>query len=211
MPLPSILESCKSDLLTPDEELLAKYPAAMAERIMRIREMYNHWLSNPTMKDRDLVAEIRRRFGISQSSAYSDLTVIRQIVPLLSQKSRDYHRALANEMLMETYRTAKENGDTRSMSAAAAHYAKYNRVDAEDEMSMPYDDIVPQNFSATLDPSVLGIKPIPGIYDYIDRLNKDLARDYADIDDVEFEEVDLEENFLFAPLSNERTDTQGQP
>ena len=49
------------------------------------------------------------------------------------------------------------------MERAAASYAKYNRVDLEDEQTLPYELIVVQPFTATDDPTVLGIKPIPNI------------------------------------------------
>ena len=88
------------------------------------------------------------------------------------------------------------------MERAAASYAKYNRVDLEDEMTMPYDEIVIQPFCATLDVRVLGLEPIPDAYNYIAQLTKELSRDFRDIEDVEFEDADLEEQLLFAPLSD---------
>ncbi|MBD5423699.1 MAG: hypothetical protein HDR44_01055 [Allobaculum sp.] len=205
----SPLDACRVDLFTPEDELREKYTPAIADRILRLRHIYNFWLSNPSMKDRQLRDEIISRYGISQSAAYSDISVIHQLVPLISQKSREFHRTRANEMLLETYAMAKARKDTKTMERTAATYSKVNRVDLDDEVAMPYDDIVPQNFSATLDPSVLGIKPIPDINNYISRLIKDLSRDFADIQDVEAEPVDLEENHLFAPLPDASLEPQG--
>lgn len=195
--LPSPLEACKVDLLASDDELRDKYPLALAERVMRLREMYNYWLSNPSMKDRQLRDAIMSRYDVSQSTAYSDINIIHQLVPLLAQKSRDFHRARANEMFLETYAMAKARKDTKTMERVVSSYAKYNRVDLEDEMAMPYDEIVIQPFAATLDVRVLGIKPIPDVYNHIAKLTKELSRDFADIQDVEFEDADLEEDKLF--------------
>ncbi|MDE7397217.1 MAG: hypothetical protein K2M98_05785 [Muribaculum sp.] len=195
--LPSPLEACKIDLLASDEELRDKYPLHLAERVMRLREMYNFWLSNPSMKDRQLRDAIMSRYDVSQSTAYADINIIHQLVPLLSMKSRDFHRTRYNEMILETYAMAKARKDTKSMERAATSYAKYNRVDLEDEMAMPYDEIVIQPFCATLDVSVLGIKPIPDVYNRIDKLAKELSRDFVDIVDVDYEEADLEEDILF--------------
>lgn len=195
--IPSPLEACKLDLLASDDELKQKYPLALAERVMRLREMYNYWLANPSMKDRQLRDTIMARYEVSQSTAYSDINIIHQLVPLLSQKSRDFHRARANEMFLETYTMAKARKDTKTMERAAASYAKFNRVDLEDEMAMPYDEIVVQPFCATLDVRVLGLKPIPDVYNHIARLTRELSRDFSDIRDVEFEEADLEEDKLF--------------
>lgn len=195
--IPSPLEACKLDLLASDDELKQKYPLALADRVMRLREMYNYWLANPSMKDRQLRDTIMARYEVSQSTAYSDINIIHQLVPLLSQKSRDFHRARANEMFLETYIMAKARKDTKTMERAAASYAKFNRVDLEDEMAMPYDEIVVQPFCATLDVRVLGLKPIPDVYNHIARLTRELSRDFSDIRDVEFEEADLEEDKLF--------------
>lgn len=198
----SPLDACRVDLFASAEELHEKYPVALADRVMRLRDMYNYWLANPSMKDRQLRDEIMSRYGVSQSSAYSDINIIHQLVPLLSQKTRDFHRARANEMFLETYAMAKARKDTKTMERVAASYAKYNRVDMEDEMTMPYDDIVMQPFCATLDVTVLGVKPIPDIYNHIAKLTKELSRDYRDIEDVQAEEIDLEESQLFAPLED---------
>ena len=200
--LPSPLEACRIDLFADEAELLEKYPVALAQRVMRLREMYNYWLANPSMKDRQLRDTIMSRYDVSQSTAYSDINIIHQLVPLLSQKSREYHRALANEMYLETYAMAKARKAPKAMAQVVASYAKSNRVDLDDEKSMPYDEIVVQPFCATLDVRVLGIEPIPDVYNYIDRLSKDLLRDHRDIIDVQFEEADLEEKHLFAPLSD---------
>ncbi len=195
--LPSPLEACKVDLLASDDELRTKYPIALAERVMRLREMYNYWLSNPSMKDRQLRDAIMSRYDVSQSTAYSDINIIHQLVPLLSPKTRDFHRTRYNEMILETYAMAKNRKDTKAMERAATSYAKYNRIDLEDEMAMPYDEIVIQPFCATLDVSVLGLNPIPDVYNHIAKLTKELSRDFADIQDVEYENVDLEEDKLF--------------
>ncbi len=197
MPLPSALDACKLDLFSSDDELKAKYPVAFAERVMRIRDMYNYWLANPSMKDRHLRDQIMSRYEVSQSCAYSDINIIHQLAPLVQQNSRDFHRVRYNEMILETYAMAKARKDTKTMERAATSYAKFNRVDLEDEMAVPYDEIVPQQFSATLDVRVLGIKPIPDVYNHIDKLTKELSRDFADITDVDFEEVDLEEDKIF--------------
>lgn len=208
--LPSPLEACKADILASDDELKEKYPLSIAERVMRLREMYNYWLSNPSMKDRQLRDAIMSRYDVSQSTAYADINIIHQLVPLLSSKSRDFHRARYNEMILETYNMAKARKDTKTMERAATSYAKNNRVDLEDEMAMPYDEIVIQPFCATLDVRVLGLKPIPDVYNHIAKLTKELSRDFVDIQDVEYEEADLEEDMLF-PDKDPKPDATDEP
>ena len=86
---------------------------------------------------------------------------------------------------------AKKRKDTKTMERAATSYAKFNNVNIEDEQSVPYDMIVVQPFTATQDPSVLGIKPIPNIEKKISQLIEKYRAESIDIDDIEFEEPDL--------------------
>ena len=83
------------------------------------------------------------------------------------------------------------------MEKAASSYAKFNRVDLEDEQAVPYDMIVVQPFTATDDPTVLGIKPMPRLQERIQELIHKYRAENVDIEDIEFEEADLEEDSLF--------------
>lgn len=209
MALPSTIDACKLDLFSPLEDLQAKYQPVMVDRIMRVRDAYNWMLANPDAKDRQVIDLIlTRNPHISKSSAYSDLNILKALLPMLSQNSRDFHRWRYNEMIMETYALAKRRKDTKTMERAATSYAKHNRVDLEDEMAMPYDLIVVQPFVPTMDVRVLGLNPIPNAFDYIDKLSKELLSDFPDIIDVEAEEADLQEDKFFSPLNDEDDDEE---
>ncbi len=200
MPLPKTVDVCKVDLFTPLDELEAKYDAVIVAKLMRVREEYQWLLANPDAKDRQFVEEFIGRTKCSEACIYSDLAIIKQLLPALSSSSRDYHRWKANQMLMETYQMAKKRKDTKTMERAASSYAKYNRVDLEDEQVMPYDEIVVQPFTPTSDPSVLGIKPIPNIDEKIKCMIEKYRRESIDIEDVEAEDADLEQKELFPEL-----------
>ena len=94
-------------------------------------------------------------------------------------------------MILETYQMAKKRKDTKTMERAATSYAKFNNVNVEDEQSVPYDMIVVQPFTATDDPTVLGIKPIPNIDKKIASLIDKYRAESIDIDDIEYEEADI--------------------
>ena len=199
MPRQPILEICSKDLFTAEDELLERYNAEQAQRVLRLRDMYNYYISNPDTKDRQFVDTAMSRHGIMKSQAYADLSIIKSLLPLLSSASRDFHRFRFNEMILETYQMAKARKDTKTMEKAASSYAKFNRVDLEDEQALPYDLIVVQPFTATSDPRVLGIKPIPNVEEKIAAMLKKYRQESMDIDDVDYEEVDLEEEELFNP------------
>ena len=202
MPTPNTLEVCRTDLFTKEDELRQRYPQSVADKVLRVREMYNWFISNPDGTDREFVSELMQRHNVSKVTAYSDLAIVKSLLPLLASASRDFHRWRFNEMIMNTYKMAEKRKDTKTMERAAASYAKYNRVDLEDEQNIPYEMIVVQPFVATSDPSVLGIKPIPNIQQKISDMIAKYRAETLDIEDVEFEEADLEFDKLF-PLSND--------
>ena len=205
MPQHNTLEVCRVDLFTAKEELEQRYPQVIAVRVLRIREEYNWYISNPDAKDRQFIEFTVSRFGIPKSVAYTDLGIIKALLPHLAQASRDFHRFRYNEMILETYQMAKKRKDTKTMEKAASSYAKYNRVDLEDEQAVPYDLIVVQPFTATDDPTVLGIKPIPHLQERIQELLHKYQAENIDIEDIEYEEADLEEQSLF-PQKDETDD-----
>jgi len=191
MSVPSIHDIVQSDLFTSETELREKFPQTSVERLLRIRAMYNWLISNPETKDKEFVDETLSRYNIHKSVAYEDLQILKKVLPHITQASRDYHRWKYNEMILETYAMAKKRKDTKTMERAATSYAKFNNVNVEDEQSVPYDMIVVQPFTATQDPSVLGIKPIPNIDDKIKELLEKYRAESIDIDDIEFEEADI--------------------
>ncbi len=206
---PSALEVCRTDLFTREAELRERYPQSVVDKVLRVREMYNWFIANPDGTDREFVNELVQRHDVSKVTAYSDLAVVKAMLPLLAAASRDFHRWRFNEMIMNTYKMAQKRKDTKTMQRAAASYAKYNRVDLEDEQVMPYEMIVVQPFTATSDPSVLGIKPIPNIQRKISDMIKKYRAETIDIEDVEFEEPDLELDALF-PLNTDTQNNDGE-
>lgn len=197
MPQHNTIDVCRVDLFTAKEDLEQRYPQVIVARVLRIREEYNWFISNPDAKDRQFIEFAASRFGIVRSIAYNDLGIIKTLLPHLSQASRDFHRFRFNEMILETYQMAKKRKDTKTMEKAASSYAKFNRVDLEDEQAVPYDLIVVQPFTATNDPTVLGIKPIPRLQERIQELLHKYQAENIDIEDIEYEEADLEEQTLF--------------
>ena len=209
MGTPSAIEVCRADLFTRESELLERYPQVLVDKVLRVREMYNWFISNPDGSDREFVAEVMQRHDISKVTAYSDLAIVKALLPMMSTASRDFHRWRTNEMLIATYKMAEKRKDSKTMERAATAYGKLNRIDLEDEQAMPYDKIVPQPFTATDDPRVLGIEPISNINEKISQMIEKYRRETIDIEDVEFEEYDLELDTLF-PDPKQDTDNDGE-
>lgn len=203
MPIPKLIDAARDDLFSPQSVLEQRYDVKLVNAIMRIRDEYQWTLANPDQPDRVFVDTMVARHGMSERAVYADLSIIKQLLPALQSSSREWHRWKSNQMLLETYQQAKRRHDTKTMERAAASYAKFNRVDLEDEQVIPYDKIVIQPVVPTLDPSVLGIKPIENLDEVVKRLQEKYTQESRDIEDVEFEEADLEEDILF---NNDRTE-----
>ena len=206
MGIPAVQDIVQVDLFTSEEVLREKYPDVSVERVLRLRAMYNWFISNPESKDKEFVDECLSRYGVSKTLAYDDLRIIKSVLPHITQASRDYHRWKYNEMILETYQMAKKRKDTKTMERAATSYAKFNNVNVEDEQSVPYDLIVVQPFTATQDPSVLGIKPIPNIEKKISDLIAKYRAESMDIDDIEYEEPDIMDWDSFREIDEKDTD-----
>lgn len=191
MPVPKTIDAARVDLWTSKDELEQKYDEVTVARLIRIRDEYQWVLANPDARDRQFVEEFAGRYGVCDAAIYRDLVVIKQLMPALSAATRDFHRWKTNQMLLETYQMARKRKDTKTMERAASSYGKLNRVDLEDEQAMPFDLIVVQPFTPTQDPSVLGIKPIPNIDEKISQMIAKYRAETIDIDDVEYEEPDL--------------------
>lgn len=205
----NIIEICQTYLFEDRAKIEQVYDAKRVERVMHIREMYTVMLDNPSMTDKQFVEMYMNRFGATKTPAYQDLAVVKALLPRLSQANRDFHRWRANQMFLETYERAKKRQDTKTMERVAADYAKFNRVDVEDEQQIPWEKIMIQPFIATSDPSVLGLKPIPNLRERISALEKKYNKIFPDMKDIEVEEVDLREDELY-PITNEE-EYHGEP
>ncbi len=188
----STLDLCRQHLFSAEADIVAQFGEAAAERVMRVRDMYMWRLGNPDAKDRQFVDEFKSRYPMGKNAAQEYLKIVNTLLPLLGEKSRDFHRWRYNEMIMETYQMAKARKDTKTMERAATSYGKLNKVDAEDVQAVPYHLILVQPFVPTNDPSVLGIKPIPGIENKIQAMLDKYSAERLDLEVVEYVDADLD-------------------
>ena len=66
MPRQPIIELCRKDMFTAEDELLQKYNPEQAQRLVRLRDMYTWYLSNPDSKDRQFIDMAASRHGLSK-------------------------------------------------------------------------------------------------------------------------------------------------
>ncbi len=196
MPVPATIDVCEKYLFADINEMTADgIPELIQQRLIRLRDMYNYWLQFPRKKDLEIVAELERRYQVGKSTAYEDIRIIKRLLGDLAKTTKDYHRYKFCQMIDETFDMAKRIKDARAMGSAANYYGKYTQLDKEDILDKGYDKIVVQPFEPTDDPTVLGIKPIPNIREKIKTKIQQYWSD--DIEDVEFEEVEFNEDDIF--------------
>ncbi len=71
---------------------------------------------------------------------------------------------------------------------AAKALVSIHKLNKDEGEQMPWDEIIPQGWEATTDPSVMGIKSIPNVQDRIEKLKKKYNQD-IEIEDAEFTDV----------------------
>lgn len=209
MALPSILDSARKYLFEDSDKMVAAgVPAATMAHIIRLRDIYNYWLNYPSKRDRDIVAELRSRYGIGDTVARDDLKLIKILLGDLQKPTKDYMRYRVTVMLQRAYEKADAANDARNMVAAADKIAKVHRLHEEDERANVLDTLVPTRLQFTDDPTVIGLNRMP---DFRKRISKVKEKYWVeDTVDVSFEDIDAQLDDLFKSVpENGTTDTPG--
>lgn len=203
MALPTIIEAAEEYLFEDRDRMeAAGLPVATIDHILRIRDVYNFWITFPSKRDRDIVNELMRRGAIGQTRAYEDLKIIKVLLGNFHKTTKDYHRYRFLEMVRKAYDKAEARGDTRAMVAAADKYGKYMQLDKEDQRDFDYDQIVPLELKPTDDPSVIGIQPVPNIREKIRKKKEQYWNE--NVQDVDFEPIEFNIDDVFHPKKDEK-------
>ena len=195
MPRPTTLEICRQHLYH-DEDLI---PVAYQERVKRIRVGYTFWYEFPTKKESDVRDHLMNEFGEVKSTAYEDISIIKILLGDIKNPGKEWVRYRINRMLEDAFAMAEKRKDAKGMAIAADKMGKYNMLDKPDAEPLPFDEIVPQPFEPTDDPTPLGLKKDPKIRE---KKNRMLEKYHAEIEitDVSYEEIikpdDEEEDIL---------------
>lgn len=173
-----------------DEMRRDRLPQPMQKRLLRLRELYSYWLTDPRLTDRDIVDELKRRHNLGQSQAYEDVRLIKVCLGAFNQVTKDYDRWLFHQRLEEAYQMARDAGDAKAFAAVLATHGKYSRLD-QNEADLPaYSDIVPQSFEPTADPTAAGIRPAKNWRERARRLDERFRREALEAEIIELEEPD---------------------
>lgn len=204
MALPSILDSARQYLFADTDKMAAAgVPAATMSHLLRLRDIYNYWLNFPSKRDRDIVAELRSRYGLGDTAARDDLKLIKILLGDLQKPTKDYMRYRVTVMLQRAYEKADAANDARNMVAAADKLAKVHRLHEEDERADVLDTLVPIVLKFTDDPTVIGISRMPDFRKRIPAMKEKYWVDNTE--EVSFEEIDAQLDDLFKPIPGNET------
>lgn len=184
MPRPSTLEICRQHLYSDIDEV----PKAYQERIKRLRVAYTYWYEYPTKTETDIRDHLMNEFDVVKSTAYEDIQVIKVLLGDIKNPSKEWIRFQVNAMLDAAYKLAKKQKDPKAMTMAADKKGKYNMIDQADAQQLPFDEIVPQQFEPTDDPTSLGLKKDPEIREKKRKMLEKYMND-IEIIDVPYEEM----------------------
>lgn len=157
---PQTLEICRKYLFDNPEQPL---PDQFRDRIIRIRQAYVWWYEFPMSTETEVRDLIMHNSGVSVTQAYQDIQILKILLGDIKNAGKEWHRHRVIHMIEETYEMAKDKQDVRAMVMAADKLGKYTRLDKEDSLTMPWDEIIPLPIEPTMDPTVLGLKPIENV------------------------------------------------
>lgn len=161
---------------------------AERQQLKRYRACFTESLENPALTDRELRDFLMENHGISQTQAYVDISNVRILLGNVRNAGKEWVRYLVTEELKEVIKEAKAAGPKKLMERIMAldKLAKYHRLDKEDAVEMPWDEIIPQPTEPTTDPRVIGGKPL----DNKEKVIADLYKKYKG--EIEIEDIDYE-------------------
>ena len=184
---PEIVQRAHDYLFASVEEMKAAgLQARIIDRLLRIRSIYTWWLQSPTLTDRDVVAEMIRRYNLKTRTAYDDLALIKTCLGSLNQCSQDYLRWVFLQRCQEGFEMARKKDDPSAFAKVLTAYGKYSRLDCDEGLAPDYSAIVPQVFEISANPEDAGFRRIPDIEKKAEKMLRQFQRE---IQSVEFEEI----------------------
>ena len=159
MARPLTLEICRNYLFVDIDQV----PETWKERILRIRTGFTWWFEFPTKTEKDVRDLLMNEYNIVKSTAYDDISIIKILLGDIKNPAKEWIRYQVNAMLDAAYKLAEKQKDAKGMAIAADKKGKYNLLDKQEAEPLPFDQIVPQPFEPTEDPTCLGIAKDPNI------------------------------------------------
>jgi hypothetical protein len=162
--------------------------------IIRYRAAFTKWLSEPHLRDTQMINYLVHEYNISERQAYRDLPQIKSLIGNVNVAGKEFQRHRANEMILKGYEVAKnaeshfEVKQAIAMIRAGEALVKVHKLDKEDLDNTQFDDIIPLELEPSTDISVIGRRKIENL----EKLKQKLRRKYGsrEVEDTDYTEIE---------------------
>ena len=183
---PDFIDLTQRFLFSTEEEMTeAKIPKNQQERILRLRDMYMYWLRHPQHGDRAIVNRILLQYKVKPKVAYDDLHLLKICLGNINQVTRQWCQYVFLQRCEEGFAMARAKNDAKAFGNILSSFARFTRLDKDEQTVLEYDQIVPQQFEITTDPAVAGFERIPNIEQKVQKLFDRYKREAEQADAVE--------------------------
>lgn len=167
--------------------------AAQQAHYDRLRDAYTHWLANPLLSDNRMRDYLMATHQVSTSQAYRDITLVKMLFGSVQVSNKEQMRYKANYLYDAAAAAAMAGNDSKAkaLTKIADGIVKNNRLEEQEGEDYPWDEIVPVDISLSVDPSVIGIEPIPQVREKAAKLLKAYTEE---IDGPEIQRTDGDES-----------------
>jgi hypothetical protein len=144
-------------------------------------------LEKPSVTDKKLCNYLVSEFGLSNAQAYSDIANTRILLCNVTNSGKEWIRYLVNETLKETIDKCRTAKKWKEVISATAALAKYNMLDKETALRLPWEEIKPQDIEPTSDPTgIIRVKKLENKEAVIQKLKDKYLND---IEDIGYEDI----------------------
>lgn len=153
------------DALIDNSDKDLKLSAADKARLDRLKDAHTYWLGHPVISETMMRDYLMSHYGIGRTQAYSDIAIIKAAFGNVSQGDKEFQRFRANHILEQATAAALAGNDkkAKALTKIAEAIGRVNQLDKPEGERLPWDEIVPQDISVTVDPTVIGIEKEPNI------------------------------------------------
>lgn len=156
--------------------------------VSRVKYGYTVWLEHPTYTDTQMRDLLMTQFKVEKYLAMQDMTLIRLLLGNVKNASKEFFRYKVNYILDQATNAAMagDHAKAKSLTKIAEVFARNNRTEDNDGELLPWDKIVPKDWSLSVDPEVAGVKLQPGAVEAARRLRRQLL---DEAQEVSYEDV----------------------
>lgn len=159
-------------------------------RLNRLKAVYAHWLDHPIISDTAIRDYIIANYSVGRAQAYNDIAIIKAVFGNAPKADKEFQRYKANRLLDMASAAALAGNDrkAKALTKIADSLVRVNQLDEPEGEEYPWDEIVPKDYSFTVDPRVIGIEPEPDIEAKSRKLLKQYTQDIdQDVEEIQYE------------------------